>query len=104
MFIVAGLTVAVVSIGWPKFTNSPEPVPLIALRTIVEKTPLGARISDMNVSSVAGSFVDGVGDAVKSKASEIVVHQAVEQITSQFNNLSTDQKKQIQDKICKPDP
>lgn len=48
------------------------------------------------VSSVAGSMAG----AVEKKVTEIVVTNAVGQIANQFGALSTQQKQEIQEKIC----
>ena len=111
MVLAAGATVVIVSIGWTKFTDKPEPEALSKIRDIALETSVGTKVADVlgvsddlqiDVSSVAGSLVGAVGNAVKSKATDIVIHQAIEQISSQYNNLSSDQKKQIQELICKP--
>lgn len=109
-FFIAGF----VSIAWPYITTAPRPAPLTALYSVVSQTPLGentARVlgastngstTPINISTVGKSVTSSVVAAAQHKAQEIITTHAVRELTKQFQTLPDDQKKQIQEVICKP--
>lgn len=113
--IVAGATLSVASMIWPKFSASARPQPLEELHTIVANTPLGQRLEEVlgvtdeadveqvNIASVASSLTQSALGTLEDRARFIIVSQAVRQLASQFNDLPQDQKQQVQDLICVPE-
>lgn len=113
--IVAGATMSVVSIMWPKFSASARPQPLEELHSIVATTPLGQRLEEVlgvsdeadveqvNIASVASSLAQSALGTLEDRARFIIVSGAVRHIASQYNDLPKDQKQQVQDLICAPE-
>ncbi len=112
-FFMAVVTVSGVAIAWPKFTSQPRPEPLSRVNDIVKNTPVGKNIANVlgisdnesveqiNIASVASSLTERIAQTVEDRTSRIVVTQAVRQLASQVDKLSSEDRKQIQDLICK---
>ncbi len=110
----AVVVVSLVSLIWPKFTTQPRPLPLGQVRDLVLATKTGQSIAQVlgvtnestiepiNISSVASSVTESVISGVQHRAQSIVVHQAVKELTKQFDQLPQEQQQEIQQLICKP--
>lgn len=109
----AGVIVSGVAIAWPRLTSQPRPEPLTRVNDIVKNTPVGKNIANVlgisdnesvepiNIASVASSLSASLIKAAEDRAARIVVTQAVRQLASQFDGLPENDKKQIQEFICK---
>ncbi|MCL4359759.1 hypothetical protein M1555_00690 [Patescibacteria group bacterium] len=110
--VTAAAGVVLVSLFWPLFSPATRPPVLESVREAVLSTGAGRQtaetlgisdderlsphpVNDM-VASVAGTLMTAVGD----KASEIVVGQAVSELTKQFKTLPPDQQSQLRQAIC----
>lgn len=112
--VLAGTTVSGASLLWPKLTSRQRPPLLTQVRQILVGTPFGSqaaqvlgvsdetRVAPLNVASLAATFVDTVTSAVEHKARQAVTERVVQQVVEQFDQLSTEQKRQIKQTICKP--
>ncbi len=114
MFFVSGIAVSVVSLAWPKLTAQARPAPLQQVHDTVLGTQLGkqtatalgvtdeAKVTPINPGQVLGSVVTSIVTTVEKRTQEVIVVNAVKQLTNQFDQLPQDQKQQIQTVICKP--
>ncbi|MFZ5845656.1 MAG: hypothetical protein ACOY0S_04275 [Patescibacteria group bacterium] len=108
--VISGVTVALGSLLWPKFTRQARPAPLQQVHDLVIKTDLGKEvagilgvtdettIAPINIASWAGSLMSSTGE----QAQQIVVTQTINRLLQQFEQLPPEQKQQIQQAICKP--
>lgn len=117
-FIIVGLgsgvLVSIASLVWPRLTVQPRPAPLEKVREIVIQTEIGknaaeilgvaspSSVTRINPSQIARTAVESVVTTVEKRAQEVVVENAVKQLSNQFNGLPQEQKQQIQSVICKP--
>lgn len=117
-FIAIGLVSAgamsVVSLVWPKLTLKPRPVPLQQIHDVVLGTKIGeqaaqtlgvadeAKVTPINPSAVVASVASSLVATAEKRVQQVVVENAVKQLTNQFDQLPQDQKQQIQTIICKP--
>jgi hypothetical protein len=112
--IVAVVTISGGSLAWPKITSQPRPKLLQDVKNIVIKTSIGkdtatvlgvsdeAHITPVNLGQVASGAVGQVKTVIQNRVQAVIVGNAVNQLHQQFERLSTDQKTQIQEIICKP--
>lgn len=111
---VAATTLAGGSIAWPKLTSQPRPQLLQQVHDFVIRTPAGQRTADVlgvsdesrvepiNIGVIAGNGVTAIKQSVQNRIQTIVVGNAVNELTRQFDRLSEDQKQTIQEALCKP--
>ena len=75
MFVAAGLTVSVVSVLWPRFSDTPPPAPIATIGNIVSQTPVGQAIENVlgastqsatDSASPSASIVDNIKHAITS--------------------------------------
>lgn len=111
---VATTSLAGGSLVWPRLTTQERPKLLQEVHDIVIRTPLGqetaqvlgvsdeAAIEQINVSQIVGGAINGVKTAVQNRVQTIIVGNAVNQLSSQFDRLPKEQKTQIQQILCKP--
>ena len=114
VFIASGAAVAAASLLWPKFTATARPKPLQEIRDVVVQTPVGknaavilgvqdeSSVKPVNVASAASSVVTNIITTIEKKSQEIVTRQVVEQLVRQVDQMPAEQKKQVQDAVCKP--
>lgn len=114
MFFVSGIAVSVISLAWPKLTKEVRPAPLQQVHDTVLGTKVGqqaatalgvtdeASVTPINPGQVLGSVVTTIVTTVEKRTQEVIVENAVKQLTNQFDQLPQDQKQQIQTVICKP--
>jgi hypothetical protein len=117
-FIVA-LAVAVASLvsgslAWPRLTTVTRPKLLQEVHDIALTTSIGKQtanvlgvsdetnIQPLNIGQMTYSLVDSAKAAIQKRAQTVIVGNAVNQLNSQFDRLPTEQKKQIQEILCKP--
>lgn len=113
-FIAAGVTVAAGSLLWPRLTANARPKPLQEVRDVVVQLPMGkeaakilgvqdeSSVKPVNVASSASSVVTNIISTIEKKSQEIVTRQVVEQLVRQVDQMPTEQKKQVQEVLCKP--
>lgn len=114
---VASFAATIISLGslwWPKFTQQARPVPLQQVHDLVIKTDLGKQaagilgvtdesgIEPINVASLAGEVVNDLLSNAQQKAQEVIITQTVKQLLQQIDQLTPEQKQQIQQTLCKP--
>ena len=114
VFIAAGATAVAGSLLWPKFTATARPKPLQDVRDVVIQTQIGknaatilgvqdeSSVKPVNVASAASSVVTNIISTIEKKSQEIVTRQVVEQLVRQVDQMPAEQKKQVQEIICKP--
>jgi len=111
---VAVTVVAGGSLAWPRLTNQPRPKILQDVKNVVIKTKVGqdtanvlgvsdeSQIKPVNLGSVASGALGQVKTAVQNRVQEVIVGNAVNQLRQQFDQLSPEQKGQIQQIFCQP--
>jgi hypothetical protein len=111
---VAATSLAGSSLLWPRFTASTRPKLLQNVHDLVIKTPAGmhtadvlgvsdeAHVEPLNMGVIAAGAVNGVKTAVQTRIQTIVVGNAVNELTRQFDRLPKDQKQYIPQALCKP--
>jgi phosphotransferase system IIB component len=112
--VVATVTIAGGSLAWPRITTQPRPKLLQDVKNIVIKTSVGketanvlgvsdeAHVAPINLGKVAAGAAGQVKTMIQNRVQAIIVGNAVNQLHQQFERLSPDQKKQIQQSICNP--
>jgi len=117
-FIIA-LTVGVTSLVggslvWPRLTTQERPRLLQEVHDKAIGTSLGQRaaavlgvgdetnIQPISLGGVVYSLIDSAKAVVQKRAQTVIVGNAVNQLRSQFDKLSPDQKEQIQQALCNP--
>lgn len=111
---VAFTSLAGGSLAWPRLTNQPRPQLLQQVHDVTIKTVPGQRAAEVlgvsderqaepiNLGKMAADGINGVKAAVQKRVQTIVVGNAVNELTRQFDKLPDDQKQYIQDALCKP--
>ncbi|OGG31572.1 hypothetical protein A3A63_00370 [Candidatus Gottesmanbacteria bacterium RIFCSPLOWO2_01_FULL_46_9] len=102
------------SLVWPRLTTQARPKLLQDVHDIVIKTPIGkqgasvlgvsdeAHVEPINIGQAVGSAAAGLRSAVQKRVQTIIVGNAVNQLSSQFDRLPQDQKERVQHILCKP--
>ncbi len=115
-FVLAGatLTIAGVSLVWPKLTSRSRPETLGKVHELVLKTELGQKAAEIlgvedestvvpiNVASAAAQVAVSVLSSVQEKTQQVVVSQTISVLAKKYEELPTEQKKQFENLICKP--
>jgi len=112
--VVLGTSVAVAgaSLLWPKVTSRPRPETLGKVHDLVIKTDLGQRaaqilgvedesVEPVNVVSVASQFASTAIAGVVEKVQEAAVSQAMSALVNQYEQLPSEQKKELEQLICR---
>ena len=111
--IVSVVTVAGGSLLWPRLTTQKRPPIIQQVHDAVLKTPIGeqsanvlgvsdeAHVKPLNAGEVVAGIVGAAEGAVQSRIQTIIVKNAVNELTSEFDKLPLDQKQEIQQAICK---
>ena len=114
VLLASTIALASGSLLWYKVTKSPRPEVLTKVRDVLLTTPVGkqaagmlgvedeSKVEPINVSSVAGSIVSSVATSVEKQVQNVVVGQVVTQIAKQYDGFNSEQKKQLEELICKP--
>lgn len=114
--IISAFVSAGTSIIWPKITSRARPQVLQNIHDIAVKIPVGRQTEDIlglsatqtptpiNISSAASMITNTVVTTIEKKTTEIVVNQAVSELSKQFQTLPAEQKVQIKKIICQPEP
>lgn len=104
-----------VSIGWPRFTAHPRPVPLEYVYHRVKHTPLAGQLAQtlgvhldgatepIQFASVAGQVAGATRSTVEERARSFVAQTALKQLANQIDHLPPDQRAQLEAYIC-PNP
>lgn len=112
--IVASLSVIGGSLVWPRLTPQPRPPVIQQIRDTVVKTSIGkqsasvlgvtdeSHVQPVSVGEVVGGAIGMVERAVQQRIQTVVVKNAVNEISRQFDKLPKDEQEQIQQIICKP--
>ncbi len=112
--VFAGVAVGLVSLLWPKLTNQARPAQLQQIHDTILGTQVGQQaaqalgvtdephVTPVNPGQIIHSVVESAVTTVEHRTQQIVVENAVKQLSSQFATLPQDQKQQIQAIICKP--
>lgn len=112
--LMSGIVVGFVSLVWPRLTAQPRPVPLKEVHDTILGTQVGQQaaqalgvsgdtgVTPVNPGQVVRSVIESVVTTVEHRTQEVVVENAVKQLTGQFTTLPAEQKQQIQAIICKP--
>jgi hypothetical protein len=102
------------SLLWPRLTTQARPKLLQDVHDVVLKTSIGregasvlgvsdeAHIEPINIGQAVGSAAAGLKTAVQNRVQTIIIGNAVNQLSSQFDRLPKDQKEHIQQILCKP--
>ena len=102
------------SLVWPRLTTQERPRLLQEVHDKAIGTSIGQRaagvlgvadetnIQPVNLGGVVYSLADSLKSAVQKRAQTVIVGNAVNQLRSQFDKLSPDQKEQIQQALCSP--
>lgn len=111
--LFVGVTLAVISLLWPRFSDQPRPVPLTQIRNTVVQTPLGAQaamvlgVSDeasvqrFNLQTSVNDLTVSAAGVLQQRAQTVLTIHAVKQLQQQFQQLPQDQQEQIREVICK---
>ncbi len=111
---VSGVMVGLVSLLWPRFTAKSRPAPLEKVHDVVLGTQIGQQaaetlgvsspsaVTPINPQQIVQSVVQSVVTTIERRTQEVVITNAVKQLSGQFDQLPQDQKQQIQQIICKP--
>jgi hypothetical protein len=108
---VATTSLASGSLIWPRLTTQARPKLLQDVHDIVLKTQAGkqvlgvsdeAHVEPINPGQIVSTAINGVKTAVQNRVTTIVVGNAVNQLSSQFERLPREQKVYIQEALCKP--
>lgn len=114
ILLASSITVASGSLLWYKVTKSPRPQALTVVHDALLTTPWGKQaahalgvtdesvIEPINVSSLAATIVSSVATNAEKQVQNVVAHQVVTQISKQYDGLNAEQKKQLEELICKP--
>ncbi len=98
---------------WPRLTTSPRPPALEQVNQFVRETEAGAEaarvlgvadeglVEPLTAKSVLNSVTENVSRVVQEKTQEIVTRQVVNQLISQFDKLTGEQKLVVQEAVCK---
>lgn len=108
--IIASITLSGASLLWPRLTTQPRPEFLNKVHDVVVSTGPGQQAATvLGVSDEAKAepfslkaLQDGVTHAVTNRVQEVVMGNAVNELSRQFDTLPKDQKLQIQEVLCKP--
>ena len=117
-FVIA-LAVAVTSLAggslvWPRLTTQARPQLLEKVHDMTIKTEAGQRaasvlgVSDesqvqpINVGNMVADGINGIKSAAQKRVQTIVVSNAVNELTRQFDKLPKEQQQYIQQALCKP--
>jgi len=117
-FTIASCVTAVVIIGisflWPRFTSQNRPTLLQNVHSQLLKTQLGketagilgvsdeAHIRPIDLGQAASSAANSIVQVVEKRIETIIAENAVREVRSQLDRLSSDQKEQLQQILCKP--
>jgi hypothetical protein len=111
---VAATSLAGGSLVWPRLTTQARPKLLQNVHDVVIKTPVGqqtaqvlgvsneAQVEPINIGKTVAGAVEGVRGAIQNRVQTVVVGNAVNQLTTQFDRLPQEQKENIQQILCKP--
>lgn len=112
---VAATSLAGSSLLWPRFTTQERPALLKNVRDIVMKNPVGQHTADVlgvsdesqvtpiNPGELVAGAVNGMKTAVQNRIRTVVVGNAVNELTRQYDKLPRDQQQFIQAALCKPE-
>jgi len=110
---ILGVTVSIGSLLWKKLTSAPRPQALQQVHDFVMKTPQGDQaaqvfgvtddktVTPINLGDAANTAWNGIKSAVQQRATTIVMSQVTTQLVNQYEKLSRDQQKTLQEIICK---
>lgn len=102
------------SLAWPRLTRDPRPQLLQQVHDVAIRTVPGQRAAEVlgvsderqaepiNLGKMAADGVNGMKGALQRRVQTIVVGNAVNELTRQFDRLPVDQKLYIQEALCKP--
>lgn len=102
------------SLLWPRLTTQQRPKLLQEVHDVALKTSIGketanvlgvsdeTHIQPISIGQMTYSLVDTAKAAVQKRVQTVIVGNAVNQLNSQFDRLPIEQKKQIQEILCKP--
>lgn len=102
------------SLVWPRLTSQTRPKLLQSVHDIVLKTSVGkqgamvlgvsdeAHVEPINIGQSVSSAASSLRNAVQNRVQTIIVGNAVNQLSTQFDRLPKDQKEHIQQILCKP--
>jgi|SRR3989344_841762 len=114
VFGIFALITSVVSIAWPKLSLTKRPELLDKVHDMVIKTNFGSNLQNVlgvsvdttptpiNISSAAAGVASYVVSSVEKKAQDVVYQQVLQQFFNQYQSMTPEKKKDIQDMICKP--
>jgi hypothetical protein len=115
--LVALITIAgisVLSIVWPRFFKQDRPELLKQVYNLVRSTPAGNQVNDVlgvtdqievvptDFKTYSLNLLSQVTNSVENQAQNLIVKQALLQLVNQYQKLTEDQKKQVQQLICQP--
>jgi len=114
VFGIFALVISVVSIVWPRISKEKRPEALQKVNDMVIKTDFGSNLQNVlglsvdttpvpiNISSAAAGVASYVVSSVEKKAQDVVYQQVLQQFFNQYQSMTPEKKKDIQDLICKP--
>ncbi len=111
---VAATSLAGSSLAWPRFTTQARPQLLERVREITLKTDAGqkaaqvlgvtdeSKVEPISIGKMVSDGINGVKNTAEKRIQTIIVSNAVNELTRQFDRLSPDQKQYVQQALCKP--
>ncbi len=111
---VSVFAISVISIAWPKLSFTQRPELFDKVHDMVIKTNFGSNLQNVlgvsvdttptpiNISSAAAGVASYVVSSVEKKAQDVVYQQVLQQFFNQYQSMTPEKKKDIQDLICKP--
>lgn len=114
VLVISTVAVSAVSLAWPRLSSTKRPDVLDKVHDIVVKTNFGSNLQNVlgvsvdttpapiNIASAAAGVASYVVSSVEKKAQDVVYQQVLQQFFNQYQSMTPEKKKDIQDMICKP--
>lgn len=111
---VFAVALSVGSIVWPMISKEKRPEALEKIHDIVVKTNFGSNLQNVlgvsdtitptpiHIASAAAGVASYVVSSVEKKAQDVVYQQVLQQFYNQYQSMTPEKKKDIQDLICTP--
>ena len=115
IFFLSTAVISIISVAWPKITRANRPPQIQKVYEEVVKTPLGRQAASVlgvesesasksyNMAEATSNIVGSLVSAFRGRIEQNLTEQAAVQVSKQFDILSDEEKKQIQEIICKPE-
>jgi len=113
--LIAGSTLGVTSLVWPRVSTDPRPPALQYVRDFVVTTPLGLQAAQIlgvsderdlaptDLGSVVASVAGSVVTSVEQRAEQYVASRIADQFMNRLNALPVQQKQYVKELLCTPE-